>query len=191
MTLLEIKKMFLSLIDEYSPENADFTEDEDANEKFKTLVSPAYQEMADRKPILKTKNLNHTYIGEDKYIEYKLPKYKQLRRIVALDENNKIIPGDFYFVGERGIYINGNSNATYIAEYTAEPTVITDDTDLEFELEIDQDAQMFLPYLVANDYLKTDPSANYTAFSNEFQRKLQNFDSRKKGIMVKITKGEL
>ena len=72
-----------------------------------------------------------------------------------------------------------------------EPTVINDETEDEFELEIDQDAQMFLPYLVANDYLKTDPSANYTAFFKEFQRKLQDFDTRKKGIMVQITEGEL
>ena len=71
------------------------------------------------------------------------------------------------------------------------PTLINDETEDDFELEIDQAAQMLLPYLVANDLIKTDPSANYTAFFREFQRKMQEFDTRKKGIMVKITEGEL
>lgn len=191
MTLIDVKKVFLSLIDEYAPTNKVFTEDEDADEKFKTLLCPAYQEMADKKPIQKIKNMNHNYTGEDSYSEYSLPNFKQLRKVVALDEKNRPITGDYYFLGNKKLYINNNSNATYYIEYTIEPTVITDEIEDDFELEIDQDAQMMLPYLVANDYLKTDPSANYSAFLNEFQRKMQEFDTRKKGIMVEITEGEL
>ena len=191
MTYGENRKIFYSLIDEYAPHVKEFSEDEDAIQKCATLYAPAYQEMADKKPINKIKNLNHVYTGEDSYSEYSLPKFKQLRKVVALDEKNKPITGDYHFLGNKKIFINNNSNATYYIEYTVEPTVINDETEDEFELEIDQDAQMFLPYLVANDYLKTDPSANYTAFFKEFQRKLQDFDTRKKGIMVQITEGEL
>lgn len=190
MTVLDVKKQFLSLIDEYAPENNKFTEDEDADIKFKTLLGLAYQAMANRKPICKTKNLNHEYTGENIYKEYSLPTMKQLRGIIAQDQNNKIVSGDYYFVGEKKIFINQNSNATYTVEYFVEPEVINDETDDEFELEIAQDAQFFLAYKVADDILKTDPSANYSAFANEYQRLLQDFDVRTKGIMVEIEEGE-
>lgn len=190
MTVNDVKKQFLALIDEYAPENIKFTEDEDADVKFKTLLGLAYQAMANKKPIEKTKNLNHEYTGENVYREYNLPSMKQLRRIIVQDENNRLISGDYYFVGERKIYINQNSNATYIAEYLIEPEVINDETDDDFELEIAQDAQFFLAYKIADDILKTDPSANYTAFANEYQRLLQDFDTRTKGIMVEIDEGE-
>lgn len=191
MTYGENRKIFYSLIDEYAPNVKEFSEDEDAIEKCACLYAPAYQEMAEKMPITKIKNMNHTYTGEDKYIEYSLPNYRQLRKVIAIDEDNKPIACDYYLLGEKKLFINANSNASYYIEYTVNPVVITDETDNDFELEIDQSAQMFLPYLVANDYLKTDPSANYTAFFKEFQRKSQEFDTRKKGIMVEITEGEL
>jgi len=190
MTILDVKKQFLSLIDEYAPETIKFTEDEDADRKFKTLLGIAYQAMANKKPICKTKNLNHEYTGENKYKEYSLPTMKQLRGIIVQDENNKLVSGDYYFVGEKKIFINQNSNATYTVEYFADPEIINDETDDEFEFEIAQDAQFFLAYKVADDILKTDPSANYSAFSNEYQRLLQDFDTRTKGIMVEIEEGE-
>jgi len=190
MTILDVKKQFLSLIDEYAPETIKFTEDEDADIKFKTLLGIAYQAMANKKPICKTKNLNHEYTGENKYKEYSLPTMKQLRGIIVQDENNKLVSGDYYFVGEKKIFINQNSNATYTVEYFADPEIINDETDDEFEFEIAQDAQFFLAYKVADDILKTDPSANYSAFSNEYQRLLQDFDTRTKWIMVEIEEGE-
>ena len=191
MTYLENKKIFYSLIDEYAPKTRQFSEDEDAIEKCACLYAPAYQELANEKPIYKLKDLNHNYTGEDKYIEYSLPNYKQIKRITAIDADNKPAVEDYYFLGKKKIFINANSDAKYFIEYTVDPSVITDDTPDEFELEIDLDAQLMLPYLVANDYLKTDPSANYSAFLNEFNRKMQKFDTRKKGITIKITEGEM
>ena len=49
----------------------------------------------------------------------------------------------------------------------------------DFYLELDNDAQALLPYKVADDILKTDPSVDYTAFATEYQRKLQLLDTRK------------
>ena len=58
-------------------------------------------------------------------------------------------------------------------EYVPYLSVITDDTEDEFELEIDQDLQMILPYKVASDLFKTDPGEDWTAFEKEYQRRLQ------------------
>ena len=49
----------------------------------------------------------------------------------------------------------------------SDPTVIKEDTPDTFMLELDQDAQMILPYAIANDILKVDPSADYSAFLSE------------------------
>ena len=189
MTVLDVKKQFLALIDEYAPENQVLTEDEDADMKFKTLLGLAYQFMANKKPIHKTREIDHTYVDEDGYAEYSLPRMKQLREIIVQDENNNIATGDYYFVGEKKIFINKRSKAKYTIGYIIEPQLINDEIDDDFELEIAQDACSFLAYKVADDILKTDPSANYAAFSNEYQRLLQDFDTRTKGIVVEIKEG--
>ena len=76
-------------------------------------------------------------------------------------------------------------------EYYAYPTIITEETDDDFELEIDQDVQLILPYAVANDILKVDPSSDYTAFYAEYKRKLENLDTRVTQPTVSIEEGIL
>lgn len=191
MTVLDVKKQFLALIDEYAPDTTAWTEDEDADMKFKSLLGLAYQSMADMVPIVKTKEIEHTYLNTDGYTEYTLPNMQQLKRIITLDKNNNRITGDYYFVGDRKIYLKNNLDAKYIIEYQANPTMINDEIDDDFELEIASKAQGKLAYKIADDYLKTDPSANYSAFANEYQRQMQNFDTRTKGILVEIDEGEL
>ena len=66
-----------------------------------------------------------------------------------------------------------------VLEYYKFPLNINEETEDDFYLELDQDSQSLLPYKVADDILKTDPSANYTAFATEYQRKLQLLDNRK------------
>ena len=98
-----------------------------------------------------------------------------------------LICGYFYFVFMyyiwyytiAHIYINDNNPGQTVVEYYKYPTTINDKTKDSFYLEIDQDAQSVLPYKVANDLLVTDPSADYTAFATEYQRKLQLLDTRK------------
>ena len=101
----------------------------------------------------------------------------QLKNVMALDENNKPAVADYYTVGKKKIYINNNSNYQYILEYYAYPTLIDQDTDDDFVLELDQDVLMILPYAVASDILKTDPSADYTAFQADYRRLLDNLNT--------------
>lgn len=191
MTFLENKKIFLSLVDEYAPDNQYFTEDDDIPSKVAWLYAPAYQELADEKTSLKMKTIEVTATtGNIGYEEFSLPKCKQVKKVVALDENNNKISADYYFLGEK-IFISNSKTAKYIIEYIPFLTLIDAETEDDFELEIDQDLQAILPYIVAADLLKTDPSANYKAFEQVLNRKLQRFNSNKKGISVNITEGEL
>ena len=50
---------------------------------------------------------------------------------------------------------------------------------------------MVLPYAVANDILKADPSSDYTAFLSEYRRKLELLDPRKILPSVTIEEGVL
>lgn len=64
-------------------------------------------------------------------------------------------------------------------EYYKFPQNINEETEDDFYLELEQDAQTALVYKVASDILKTDPSSDYTAFATEYQRVLQMLDNRK------------
>lgn len=180
MTLGENKKVTLALIEEYTPENSKLTDDEDIAIRLNFAYATNYQELSTYKKILKTKTIKEISDDtlEDGYTEYTLPSNMyQLKNVMALDENNKPAVADYYTVGKKKIYINNNSNYQYILEYYAYPTLIDQDTDDDFVLELDQDVLMILPYAVASDILKTDPSADYTAFQADYRRLLDNLNT--------------
>lgn len=189
MTLGENKKITLALIEEYSPNNNYLTDDEDIASRLNLVYAPAYQELSQEKKILKTKTLKEINEEGTGYEEYSLPSnmYQQ-KRVIALDEENNQVAPDYYSLGKK-IYINKASNYKYVLEFYAYPTVITESTKNDFTLELDQDAQMMLPYLVANDILKSDPSADYTAFLAEFQRKMQAWDTARSSISITCKEG--
>lgn len=180
MTLGENKKITLGLIEEYSNTNPKLTDDVDIQNRINFLYATNYQELSQRKKILKTKTLKE--VTEEKlepgYTEYTLPSSMyQFKRVIALDENNNTVDADYYTLGKRKIYINNESNANYILEYYGYPSIINEDTDNDFTLELDQDVLFILPYAVANDILKTDPSADYSAFLSDYNRKLENLNT--------------
>lgn len=182
MTLEENIKIVLSLIDEYAPESTNlFTEDEDIQNKIKTLYNQPYQELSQVKKIKKVKTISKTLGDTEYYREYSLPfDMFQLKSVIILDaDTNKKVSGDFYIIeSEKKIYINDTSNANYKVEYYAYPTTITEDTDNDFNLEIDQDVQNILPYKVADNLLKSDPSADYTAFRQAYEDAINKLDTR-------------
>lgn len=189
MTLEENKKITLALIEEYAPNNQYLTDDEDIRDRLNLVYAPAYQELSQEKKILKTKVLKD--IGEEGtgYEEFTLPSnmYQQ-KRIIAVDEDNNQVEPKYYTLGKK-VYIDKASNYKYILEYYIYPTVITEETDGGFSLEIDQDAQMVLPYLVANDILKADPSADYTAYLTEYNRKMNAWDTARSSIAITCEEG--
>ena len=182
MTLIENIKIVLSLIDEYAPKSTNlFTEDEDIQNKIKTLYNQPYQELSQVKKIRKIKNISKTSGDTEYYREYSLPfDMFQLKSVIVLDtDTNKKISGDFYIIeGAKKIYINDTSDANYKIEYYAYPTTITEETEDDFTLELDQDVQNILPYKVADNLLKRDPSADYTAFRQAYEDALNKLDTR-------------
>ena len=182
MTYGECKRQILALIEEYSPNVDNYTEDEDIAIRMPFLVDLAYQELAQSKKIIATKI--YPEIADenksDRFTAYMLPSdLYQAKNIYLLDKDNKKTNSNYYLMGKNKIYINDKNHGQTVLEYYKYPTVINERTKDSFYLEIDQDVQSILPYKVANDILVTDPSANYTAFATEYQRKLQLLDTRK------------
>ena len=192
MTLEENKKIALALIEEYSPTNQMLTDDEDISTRLNLIYAPNYQELSQNKKILKTKVLKEIKGETGKgYEELSLPSNMyQLKRVIALDENNIEVEADYKTIGKK-IYISKESDAKYVLEYYMNPTVINEETDKDFVLEIDQDVQMILPYAVANDILKVDPSSDYTAFLAEYKRKLESLDTRREVPSMTVEEGVL
>lgn len=192
MTLGENKKIALGLIEEYSKTNVNLTDDEDIAMRLNLVYATNYQELSQRKKIIKTKTLRDiTGETEEGYEELSLPSdMYQLRRIVALDENNNEVLADYRTLGKK-IYISKKVDAKYILEYYKYPDLITEDTTDNFYLELDQDVQLILPYAVANDILKVDPSSDYTAFLAEYKRKLEELDTRREIPSAVVEEGVL
>ncbi len=190
MTYGESKKQILALIEEYSPTNPILTDDEDIATRLPHLFDLAYQEIALNKKIVATKTYQEKEEKEDKFTSYSLPSdLYQIKNVFAIDSNNKKIIAEYYTVGNK-IYINDKTEGQTVLEYYKYPQTINENTKDNFYLEIDRDAQMVIAYKVANDILKTDPSADYTAFATEYQRILQNLDTRKNVPSVNLREYE-
>lgn len=190
MTLIENIKIFESLVDEFAPDSEFFTDDEDIRIKAKTLYAPVYLELANLKTNSRTKELEFEYTGKDSYQEIELPSRK-VKRIMVLDENNKKTVGDYYFLSDTAVMVSQEKKVRYVCEYIPNVEFITEDTSDDFELELSNDLCAVLPYKVASDYLKTDPSADWTAFERRASAMLQILDTATTGISVKIREGEL
>lgn len=176
MTLGENKKICLGLIEEYSPSNKFLTDDEDIRGRLNLVYTTNYQDMSQKKKILRTKTYS---ISEDSegMSEFTLPaNLYQFKRLIGLNDRSERKNVAYDVVG-RKLFLK-NEAGRYILEYYAYPEVITEETEDDFELEIDQDVQLILPYAVANDILKIDPSADYTAFYNEYIKRTGELDTR-------------
>ena len=191
MTYGESKKQIWALIEEYAPNSTIFTEDEDINTRIPFLFDLAYQELSQTKKILATKIYAEKEEKENRYSEYTLPyDCYQIKNVFLLDSNNIKGESDYYTVGKNKIYISDKNEGKTVVEYYKYPQVINEETEDDFYLELDQDALSVLPYKVANDILVTDPSADYTAFATEYQRKLQLLDTRRNIPTVKLKEYE-
>ena len=192
MTYGESKKQVLALIEEYASHiTKEYTEDEDIALRLPHLFDLAYQELAQNKKIIATKLYPEKEEKVDKYTAYTLPSdLYQIKNVFMIDNYNRKGNVDYYILGKNKIYINDNTRGQTVLEYYKFPQNINEETDNDFYLELDQDAQSVLVYKVASDILKTDPSGDYTAFATEYQRVLQLLDNRKNVPSVSLKEYE-
>lgn len=178
MKLAEMKAKVYQLIEEYSEDSDDLTEDEDLASKMNTVINQVLTEMSRFKKIDAYKELD---VQEGEIIDFQ-DIDKQLYQI-------NIIRGlDFDIIGNKVIF---NEKGTAKIFYYKYPTQIDEDTDDdEYEFEVSTDVLEIMPYGIASDLLKSDVSSNYgQIYAQRFQEMKQQLDSRNAMTSIYIDGG--
>lgn len=173
MTLLEMKKKVLALIEEVNENSELLTDDPDIAAKINEVINQVMFELARMK---------------------KLPKYVEMAvtagELVEFSDIERVCGYEVYQIGSvAGVNCVPKANGTIIKmleDGTAEidvfvyPERITAATkDKAYEFELPADALEVMPYGVAGDLLKSDVSAEYgTVYSNRYESMLQRLDPR-------------
>ena len=195
MTLKEMKEKVYRLIEELSDsadstsessgeiteEENHLTDDPDYEKKINTCINIIQNELARIKKI-PDKMVYNTETSESGNIFTFPANMYQVFKIknCEYEINGKEIKFDESYKGEVEIY------------YYKYPTLITEETDDNtYEFELDQDALEIMPFGVAGDMLKSDPSTNYGAYySSRYNELKQMLDSRSMVGMIFIDTSE-
>lgn len=167
MTLEEMKQKVLSMIEEYSEDAENLTEDEDIALKLNGVINQIQNELARFKKI-------------DAYTQMEVTEGQSIN-LTDIDKNIyqlNIIKGISYEpIGDR-IWFNETGTANiYYYKY---PKQINVDTEDDYVFELDRDALEIMPYGVAGDLLKSDVSSNYgVVYSTRYKELIQTLDPRR------------
>lgn len=173
MTLLEMKKKVLGLIEELNPNSELLTDDPDIATKINDVINQIMFELARIK---------------------KLPKYAEIEvnegDLITFEDIEKACGYEIYQLGTvGGVNYSPKADGTILKileSGTAEincyvyPERITEKTkDKAYEFELSNDVLEIMPYGIAGDLLKSDVSAEYgTIYSTRYETMLQRLDPR-------------
>lgn len=167
MTLEEMKKKVLNLIEEISPNNPNLTDDPDIANKINDVINQIQNELSRIKKIAVREEFDVTE-GEIEDFDDWLDDFYQLNLIKGVEHN--IYDKSVEFL----------SDGTVQVFYYKYPKQITSETDEdEYKFELSRDVLEIMPYGVAGDLLKSDISANYgQVYSNRYELLKQQLDPR-------------
>lgn len=187
-SIKEIKRYILALIEEYSQEDLYSSDDEDINKRIIPLINLHYQLLMNQSGVNKKKTFEieiNKDLDEREYQTFSLSSLCQQLigvRVIKKDFSNDI---DYYYLNKR-LYVKNNFSGTIEVEYKSFAEDLTDIPDDEIdqtELALDINAILVLCYEVAGDILKTDVSADYTAFDTKAQQIIGALDISKNKII--------
>ena len=177
MTLENMKLKVYSLIEEYSEDADDLTEDEDLAAKMNSVINQIQNELCRMRKIPAYTTIDVTE-GQELTFDDIASDIYQINIIRGVDTDtieNRIIC---------------NETGTAKVYYYKYPAQIDDETDDSFELELPIDLLEIMPYGVAGDLLKSDVSNNYGAiYSTRYKDMLTTLDPRYNSNSVFIQGG--
>jgi len=165
MTLGEMKKKVLSLIEEIDNTKPALTDDPDIAAKLHYVINQIQNELARMKKI----NARETKaVVENDTLDLKtLTNFYQLNVIRGVD---------FDSVEQFITFLEDGVADIYYYKY---PTTIDENTEDSFEFELSQDTLEIMPYGVAADLLKSDVSNGYgQIYAARYREMLQTLDPR-------------
>lgn len=183
MTLLEMKKKYLSLIEEINPNSEQLTEDPDIAAKQNDVVNMVMFEMARQKKIPKYVEIE---VSEGDLLTFADIEAECGYEIFQV----KLIGGVKYVPKADGTVFKIKESGTAEVECYVYPERITDKTNGSYEFELSPDALEIMPYGIAADLLKSDVSAEYGAiYSQRYELMLSRLDPRYQMTSVYIDGG--
>lgn len=167
MTLLEMKKKVLRLIEEINPKSTMLTDDPDIANKINDVINQIQNELARIKKIPAKEELE---VNENDEVDFSEIAKDLFQINMVRGVKNDIIGDTINFYG------NGTAKVYYY-KYPKQITADTKDSDFTFDLSTD--VLEIMPYGVAGDLLKSDISTGYgQVYSNRYEQMIQRLDSR-------------
>ncbi len=183
MTLGEMKRKVLGLIEELNPDSKVLTDDPDIATKINDVINQIMFEMARTKKIPKYFEMEVEkgdivdFADFEKECGYEVFQAK----LVSGVKNAAKADGTVYKVLESG---------TLEVECYVYPERITDNTKDNYEFELSVDALEVMPYGIAADLLKSDVSAEYGAiYATRYESLKQMLDPRYQMTSIYIEGG--
>jgi hypothetical protein len=181
MTLGEMKKKVLSLIEEIDTEKKSLTNDPDIEAKLPYVINQIQNELSRIKKIPAYVELEveegNLITFEDIDTEYE---------IYQLD----VVQGIKYDYKARGTIIKCLEDGIAEIEYFRYPTKIEDKTADSFEFDLSNDVLEIMPYGVASDVLKSDVSNAYgNIYANRYAEMKNELDIRYNTGSIEIEEG--
>lgn len=173
MTLLEMKKKVLGLIEELNPDSDVLTDDPDIATKINDVINQVLFRLARFKKIPRYVEFEVT---EGETIDYERIE-EECGSAVYQISNVSGVTCDFK---AQNTIIKPKETGVIEIELYIYPERITSATkDKAYEFELSQDALEIMPYGVAGDLLKSDISAEYgKIYSESFENMLKTLDPR-------------
>ena len=184
MTLLEMKKKVLALIEEINPDSELLTDDPDISAKINEVINQIMFELARFKKIAKSVEME---VHEGDRIDFAALERECGYEVYQIN----MVSGIDFMPRANGTVLKVLADGTAEIDVFVYPERITEKTkDKAYEFELTPDALEIMPYGVAGDLLKSDVSAEYgRVYSARYESMFQMLDPRNMMTTVYIDGG--
>lgn len=172
MTLTEMKKKVLSLIEELNPLSEYLTDDPDIQAKINDVINQILYELSRFKKIPKYVEIP---VNEGDSLEFADIEKVCGYEIYQID----LVCGVRYVPKANGTVLKMLESGTAEIDCFVYPERITEKTKGSYEFEVSNDVLEVMPYGVAGDLLKSDVSARYGRdYAERYQEMISRLDHR-------------
>lgn len=172
MTLKDMKKKTLGLIEELNPNSELLTDDPDISTKINDVINQVMFELI---RIKKLPGYVEIEVEEGKLITFEDIEKKCKYAVYQLGT----VGGVDYELKAQGTIIKALESGILEVEYYKYPETIDSKTKDSYEFEVSQDVLEIMPYGIVADLLKSDISTNYgKIYADRFETMIQRLDPR-------------
>lgn len=172
MTLKEMKKKVLALIEELNPLSEYLTDDPDIQAKINDVINQILYEMARFKKIPKYVEIE---VSEGDALDFEDIEKECGYEIYQID----LVCGVRYVPKANGTVLKMLESGTAEIDCFVYPERIDEKTKDSYEFELSNDALEIMPYGIAGDLLKSDVSTDYgSVYASRYNEMLQRLDHR-------------